>query len=88
MSASDLRNNGGEILDAVMRGEEMIVTRRGRAIAELRPLRGPGARIETLQKAFKHCTRVSKDALRAEMGEFLDLSLSVSTTEPSGSRRG
>ena len=88
MSASDLRNNGGEILDAVMRGEEMIVTRRGRAIAELRPLRGPGVRIETLQKAFKHWPRVSNDALRADMGEFLDLSLSVSTTESSRSRRG
>lgn len=88
MSASDLSNNGGAILDAVMRGEEMIVTRRGRAIAELRPLRGAGVHIETLQKAFKHWPRVSDDALRADMAEFLDLSMSVSTTEPSRSRRG
>ena len=88
MSASDLRNDGGAILDTVMRGEGMTVTRHGRAIAELLPLRGSGVHIETLQKAFKRCPRVSYDALRADMDEFLDLSLSVSTTEPSRSRRG
>ena len=75
VSVRDLCRNGGEILDAVMRGEGMTVTRQGRAIAELRPLRGPGVRIETLQKAFKHCPRVSHDQLRADMAEFLNLSL-------------
>jgi prevent-host-death family protein len=75
VSSSDLRNNGGEILDTVMRGESMTVTRHGRAIAELRPLRGPGVRVETLQKAFKHCPRVSHDQLRADVAEFLNLSL-------------
>jgi antitoxin (DNA-binding transcriptional repressor) of toxin-antitoxin stability system len=53
----------------------MTVTRHGRAIAELRPLRGPGVRVETLQKAFKHCPRVSHDQLRADVAEFLNLSL-------------
>ena len=75
VSSSDLRNNGGEILDAVMRGEGMTVTRHGRAIAELRPLRGPGVRVETLQKAFKRSPHVSHDELRTDLAEFLNLSL-------------
>lgn len=75
MSVRDLSRNGSAILDAVMRGESMTVTRQGRAIAELRPLRGPGVRIETLQKVFKRCPHVSHDELRADMAEFLNLSL-------------
>ena len=75
MSVRDLSRNGGEILDAVMRGESRTVTRQGRVIAELRPFRGPGVRIETLQKAFKRCPQVSHDELRADMAEFLNLSL-------------
>lgn len=75
MTVRDLRNNGGEILDAVMRGEGMTVTRQGRAIAELQPLRGPGVRIETLQKAFKRGPTLRHDELRADMAEFLDMSL-------------
>ena len=75
VSVRNLSRNGGEILDAVIRGESMTVTRHGRAIAELRPLRGPGVRIETLQKAFKHSPHVSHDELRTDLAEFLNLSL-------------
>lgn len=71
----DLRNNGGEILDAVMRGEGMTVTRQGRPIAELRPLRGPGVRIETLEKVFKGCPTFDYSRLVGDMGEIMDLSL-------------
>jgi prevent-host-death family protein len=38
VTVRDLRNKGGEVLDRVERGERVIVTRDGRAIAELRPL--------------------------------------------------
>lgn len=75
MTIRDLRNHGGEVLDAVMRGEGMTVTRQGRAIAELRPLRGRGVRIETLEKAFKGCPTVDYSGLVDDMGEILDLSL-------------
>ena len=71
----DLRNNGGEVLDAVMRGEGMTVTRQGRAIAELRPLRGPGVRIETLERAFRGCPTFEYSALIADLGEIMDTSL-------------
>ena len=35
----ELRNRGGHVLDRVMRGEAMTVTRDGHPVAELRPLR-------------------------------------------------
>jgi prevent-host-death family protein len=75
VTVRDLRNNGGEVLDAVMRGEGMTVTRQGRAIAELRPLRGPGVRIETLERVFKGCPTFDYRGLVDDMGEILDLSL-------------
>jgi prevent-host-death family protein len=35
----ELRNQGGEVVDRVARGEEITITRSGRPVAELRPLR-------------------------------------------------
>ena len=45
VSVRDLRNHGGEVLDTVVRGESVTVTREGVPVAELRPLqrRGPTA---------------------------------------------
>ena len=34
----DLRNHGGEVIDRVLAGEEVTVTRDGVAVAALRPL--------------------------------------------------
>ncbi|MGO9654841.1 type II toxin-antitoxin system Phd/YefM family antitoxin, partial [Mycobacterium sp.] len=47
----DLRNRGGEVLDRVERGERVIVTRDGRAVAELRPLPRRSARaVELIER--------------------------------------
>ena len=58
-----------------MRGEGMTVTRQGRAIAELRPLRGPGVRIETLEKVIKGCPTFEYAGLVDDLSEIMDLSL-------------
>jgi prevent-host-death family protein len=42
VSVRDLRNHGGDVLDAVMRGESVTITLQGKPVAELRPW--PGAR--------------------------------------------
>lgn len=38
VSVRELRNHGGEVLKRVERGERLVVTRDGEAVAELRPL--------------------------------------------------
>lgn len=58
----DLRNKGGEVLDRVERGERLVVTRDGRAVAELIERR-------------KRLPRVDPDALRADVDAVIDPSL-------------
>lgn len=75
VTVRDLRNKGGEVLDRVERGERVIVTRDGRAIAELRPLprRSPGPR-ELIERR-KWMPRIDPDALRRDIDAVLDPSL-------------
>jgi len=74
VSVRDLRNSGGEILDAVMRGSTVTVTRQGRPIAELRPLR-QGTDTAELLKACRGTPTFSFQSLRADLSEILDDSL-------------
>jgi prevent-host-death family protein len=37
----ELCNEGGEVVDRAARGEQITITRSGRPVAELRPLRAP-----------------------------------------------
>jgi antitoxin (DNA-binding transcriptional repressor) of toxin-antitoxin stability system len=54
----DLRNRGGEVLDRVERGERLIVTRDGRAIAELRPLPRRSVRpVELIERRKEFASR-------------------------------
>ena len=39
MSIRELRNKGGEIVDRAASGERITITRGGKAVAELSPLR-------------------------------------------------
>jgi prevent-host-death family protein len=75
VTVRDLRNKGGEVLDRVERGERVIVTRDGRAIAELRPLprRSPGP-AELIERR-KRIPRVDPDALRRDVDAVLNPSL-------------
>ncbi len=74
MSIRDLRNQGGEILDSVMRGATVTVTRQGRPIAELRPLRR-GTDTGRLLELWRGTPTFSLDRLRADLAEILDDSL-------------
>lgn len=74
MSVRDLRNNGGEILDSVMRGATVTVTRQGRPIAELRPLRR-GTDTSQLIDAWRGTPTFSLERLRADLATILDDSL-------------
>jgi prevent-host-death family protein len=75
VTVRDLRNKGGEVLDRVERGEHVIVTRDGRAIAELRPLPRRSASAVELIERRKGLPRVDPDALRHDIDTVIDPTL-------------
>ena len=74
VSIRDLRNHGGEILDSVMRGATITVTRQGRPIAELRPLRR-GTDSARLVELCRGTPTFSLEQLRADLAHVVDDSL-------------
>lgn len=67
----ELRNHGGEVVDRASRGEEITITRGGRPVAELRPVR-PGLSAEALLGRWKRLPDVDPRGLRADLDELLD----------------
>lgn len=74
VSIRELRNEGGEILDSVMRGATVIITRQGRPIAELRPLL-QGTDTSELLDHWRGTPTLDLDDLRADLAAVLDDSL-------------
>ncbi|MGA8126975.1 MAG: type II toxin-antitoxin system prevent-host-death family antitoxin [Mycobacterium sp.] len=75
VTVRDLRNKGGEVLDRVERGECVIITRDGRAVAELRPLPRRSARPVELIERRKGLPRVDPDVLRRDIDTVIDPTL-------------
>jgi prevent-host-death family protein len=71
VSIRDLRNHGGDILDDVSRGAIVTVTRQGRPIAELRPIRR-GTDTARLLELWRGTPTFSLEALRADLAAVLD----------------
>ena len=71
----DLRNHGGRVLERVVRGETLTVTRSGRAVAELRPLPARGLPAEALLSRWRALPRVDPGALRADLDDVLEATL-------------
>lgn len=71
----DLRNHGGEVIDRVLAGEEVTVTRDGVAVAELRPLPRPRVAKDVLIERFRRLPPVDPDKLRADVDALVDQSL-------------
>lgn len=71
----ELRNHGGEVVDRVLAGERLVVTRSGKPVAELRPLprRGPDA--ATLLRRWSHLAPVDPVVFRHDVDELIDQSL-------------
>jgi prevent-host-death family protein len=71
ISQRELRNNSAAVMDAVERGETVVVTRNGNPIAELRPLlRRTFVPTAELMQAFRGLPRMSLTKLRAEADEL------------------
>lgn len=75
VTVRELRNNGGEVLRRVERGERFVVTRDGAPVAELRPLSRPSVRPAELIRRRKHLPRVNPDELRRDIDNLIDPSL-------------
>jgi len=72
----DLRARSAEIMDAVEHGEKFIVTRSGRPIGELIPLR-PRRWVtrEQFAETSKNAPAIDVDRFRADLDEAIDWEL-------------
>lgn len=75
VSVRALRNEGGQVLERVARGESLTVTMDGRPIAELRPLPLPRRSAAELIRRRRHLPSVDARHLRADLDRLLDASL-------------
>jgi prevent-host-death family protein len=75
VSIRELRNHGGEVVDRVARGEHITVTRRGKQVAELRPVRSSAAPVAELVRRRAHLPRLDPADLRHDLDAVIDASL-------------
>lgn len=75
VTVRDLRNRGGEVIDRVLAGESMTITRDGTPVADLRPLRRRALDAETLLEHWRSLPVVDGDRMRREIDTVLDPSL-------------
>jgi prevent-host-death family protein len=68
----DLRNKGGEVIDRVAAGRPLTVTRDGRAVAELRPVRVSGLSAAVLLERWRHVPIVDGPTLRRDIDRVID----------------
>jgi antitoxin (DNA-binding transcriptional repressor) of toxin-antitoxin stability system len=75
VSIRDLRNHGGDVVDRAAGGEQITITRSGRAVAELRAVARPPLSAEALLSRWRRLPPVDAAALRADIDRLLDATL-------------
>ncbi len=75
MTIRDLRNHGGEVVDRVAGGEAVTITRDGRAVAELRPVRPRGLTADALLRRWSRLAPVDPAAFRRDLDGVLEWDL-------------
>lgn len=75
VSIRDLRNHGGEVVDRAARGEQITITRSGRAVAELRSLDLEPLTVEELIARRRNAPPVDYEEMRAELDAIVDPSV-------------
>ena len=68
----ELRNHGGEVVDRVAAGRHVTVTRDGRPVAELRPVRSQGLPAATLLEHWRRLPSVAPALFRDELDAVID----------------
>jgi prevent-host-death family protein len=72
ISQRELRNDSGEILRALDRGEDFLVTRNGVPVGELRPARRRFVSREELLEAFRGAPAIDGARFRMDVDAILD----------------
>ena len=75
VSIRDLRNHGGDVVDRVERGEVVTITRAGKPVAELRPLRRRGRNAQELLERCRRLPLVDVNHFRADIDGAMDTRL-------------
>ncbi|MEV4422937.1 type II toxin-antitoxin system prevent-host-death family antitoxin [Patulibacter sp. NPDC049589] len=75
VSIRELRNQGGDVVDRVARGEGVTITRSGRAVATLRPVATAPLTAEALLARWHGLPTGDAAALRRDLDAVLDPSL-------------
>lgn len=69
----ELRNESGEVMRALDRGDRFVVTRNGAPVGELRPVAtGPFVDRDTVLRAFASAPIVDADQFRADLDVGVD----------------
>lgn len=71
VTVRELRNQGGQVLDRVLAGEQLTITRDGQPVAELSPLSIP-TNLSTLKKRAAKLKAIDPISLRNDLDEIVD----------------
>jgi prevent-host-death family protein len=72
VSVRELRNHGGDVIDRVVRGEHLTVTRDGKPVAQLVPLGKPSLSVDTLLRRWRNLPPVDPQRFRRDIDAFID----------------
>ncbi|MGA2455376.1 MAG: type II toxin-antitoxin system prevent-host-death family antitoxin [Solirubrobacteraceae bacterium] len=75
VSIRDLRNHGGDVVERAARGEQITITRSGKAVAELRAISPPALSAEALLSRWRLLPPVDPAMFRKDVDRLLDASL-------------
>jgi prevent-host-death family protein len=75
VSIRELHNRGGDVVDRVEAGEPVLVTRKGKPVAELRPLSRSALAAAALLRRRQNLPAVDPIALRRDLDEAVDPSV-------------
>ena len=75
VSIRELRNHGGDVIDRVLQGEQALITRDGKPVAELRPLPSPRLSGAALLERWRPLPAIDPIRFRADIDRLIDNSL-------------
>ena len=75
VSVRDLRNDGGSVIERVLRGELVTITKAGHPVAELRALSRPPLPAAGLLRRWRNVPFEDATSLRRDLDEHVDAAL-------------